>query len=31
MIYCNEGDIYTKVKACKGKNFSEDQILEWLV
>ena len=31
MIYCNEGDIYTKIKASKGKNFSEDQILEWLV
>lgn len=31
MIYCNEGDIYSKIKASKGKNFSEDQILEWLV
>jgi non-specific serine/threonine protein kinase/NIMA (never in mitosis gene a)-related kinase len=33
MIYCDGGDIYSKIKAnnSKGKNFSEDQILEWMV
>ena len=31
MIYCDGGDIYTKIKASKGKNFSEEVILDWLV
>ena len=31
MIYCDGGDIYTKIKNSKGKNFSEQQILDWLV
>ena len=31
MIYCEGGDIYTKIKEAKGKNFPEDQILEWFV
>ena len=31
MVYCDGGDIYSKIKSCKGKNFSEDQILDWLV
>lgn len=31
MVYCDGGDIYSKVKSCKGKNFSEEQILDWLV
>ena len=24
MVYCDGGDIYSKIKAAKGKNFSED-------
>ena len=24
MVYCNEGDIYSKIKASKAKNFTED-------
>ena len=31
MVYCDGGDIYSKIKASKGKHFSEDQILDWLV
>jgi non-specific serine/threonine protein kinase/NIMA (never in mitosis gene a)-related kinase len=31
MIYCDGGDIYTKIKNSKGKNFPEEQILDWLV
>jgi len=31
MVYCDGGDIYSKVKAAKGKNFSEEQIIDWLV
>ena len=31
MVYCEGGDVYSKIKASKGKNFSEDVILEWLV
>ena len=33
MVYCDGGDIYSKIKGnnSKGKNFSEDQILEWMV
>ena len=31
MVYCDGGDIYSKIKSSKGKNFSEEQILEWLV
>jgi len=29
MVYCEGGDMYTKIKNAKGKNFTEDQILEW--
>eukprot|EP01022_Parablepharisma_sp_SALTPOND_P020503 TRINITY_DN374_c0_g1_i1.p1 TRINITY_DN374_c0_g1~~TRINITY_DN374_c0_g1_i1.p1 ORF type:complete len:878 (+),score=169.96 TRINITY_DN374_c0_g1_i1:2421-5054(+) len=29
MVYCEGGDMYSKVKNAKGKNFTEDQILEW--
>lgn len=31
MIYCDGGDMYSKIKQNKGKNFSEEQILDWLV
>jgi len=31
MVYCEGGDVYSKIKASKGKNFREDVILEWLV
>lgn len=31
MIYCDGGDMYSKIKQTKGKNFSEEQILDWLV
>lgn len=31
MVYCDGGDIYSKIKSSKGKHFSEDQILDWLV
>ena len=31
MVYCEGGDVYSKIKASKGKNFTEDNILEWLV
>lgn len=32
MIYCDGGDIYSKIKASasKGKNFPENQIVDWL-
>jgi non-specific serine/threonine protein kinase/NIMA (never in mitosis gene a)-related kinase len=30
MIYCDGGDIYSKIKASKGKNFPESQIIDWL-
>lgn len=30
MIYCEGGDMYSKIKAQKGKNFSENQILDWM-
>lgn len=33
MVYCDGGDIYSKIKNhnSKGKHFSEDQIMDWLV
>lgn len=31
MIYCDGGDIYSKIKAAKNKHFSENEILDWLV
>ena len=31
MIHCDGGDIYTKIKASKGKHFPEEQIIDWLV
>ena len=30
MVYCDGGDIYSKIKQTKGKNFPESQIVEWL-
>ena len=32
MVYCDGGDIYSKIKAnqSKGKNFAETQIVDWL-
>ena len=32
MVYCDGGDIYSKIKASssKGKNFPETQIVDWL-
>ena len=32
MVYCDGGDIYSKIKAnsSKGKNFPEQQIVDWL-
>ena len=31
MIYCDGGDIYSKIKNTKNKHFSESDILDWLV
>ncbi|CDW78132.1 protein kinase domain containing protein [Stylonychia lemnae] len=31
MTYCDGGDMYTKIKNSKGKNFPEPQIIDWLV
>ena len=31
MVYCDGGDIYTKIKSAKGKNFPENTIVDWLV
>ena len=32
MVYCDGGDIYSKIKASasKGKNFPEIEIVDWL-
>jgi len=30
MVYCDGGDIYTRIKQSKGKNFPESQIIDWL-
>jgi len=30
MIYCEGGDIYTKIKNAKGTHFPEAMIMEWL-
>ena len=30
MMYCEGGDMYSKIKSAKGKKFSEAQILEWI-
>lgn len=30
MVYCDGGDIYSKIKASKGKNFPETMIIDWL-
>jgi len=30
MVYCDGGDIYSKIKQSKGKNFPENLIVEWL-
>ena len=31
MIYCDGGDIYTKIKNAKNNHFPETDILDWLV
>jgi len=31
MIYCDGGDIYSKIKSQKKENFPEEDILNWLV
>ncbi len=31
MTYCEGGDIYTRGKNAKGKNFKEDEIMNWFV
>ena len=31
MIYCDGGDIYSKIKTAKNKHFIENDILDWLV
>jgi serine/threonine protein kinase len=31
MTYCDGGDMYTRIKNSKSKNFTEQQILDWLV
>lgn len=31
MTYCDGGDMYTRIRNSKGKNFSEAQIMDWLV
>ena len=30
MVYCEGGDVYTKIKSNKGKKFTEAQVLSWL-
>ena len=29
MIHCEGGDMYNKIKLTKGKNFSENQIMDY--
>lgn len=29
MVFCEGGDMYSKIKSSKGKKFPEAQILEW--
>jgi NIMA (never in mitosis gene a)-related kinase 1/4/5 len=31
MLYCEGGDLYTKIKEQNGKYFEELQIVEWFV
>jgi serine/threonine protein kinase len=31
MIYCDGGDFYNKIKISKGKNFPENEIIDWIV
>jgi serine/threonine protein kinase len=31
MMYCEGGDLYTRGKNAKGKNYPEDLVLEWFV
>lgn len=31
MTYCDGGDMYTRIKSSKSKNFTESQIMDWLV
>jgi non-specific serine/threonine protein kinase/NIMA (never in mitosis gene a)-related kinase len=29
MVYCEGGDIYSKIQAAKGRRFSETQVMDW--
>ena len=29
MIHCEGGDMYNKIKLAKGKNFTENQIMDY--
>jgi len=29
MVHCEGGDMYNKIRNCKGKNFPESQVLDW--
>ena len=31
MLYCEGGDLYTKIKEQKGQLIEETQIVEWFV
>lgn len=31
MIYCEGGDVYTKIKESNNNPFPESQVLDWLV
>lgn len=31
MVYCEGGDFYNKIRVAKGKFFSENEIIEWIV
>ena len=31
MLYCDGGDLYTKIKEQNGKYLEETQIVEWFV
>lgn len=31
MVYCDGGDFYNKIKNAKSKNFTENEIIDWIV
>ena len=31
MVYCDGGDFYNKIKNAKNKNFTENEIIDWIV